>query len=210
MSDELVKYVNQLVDKIGVTADCRFAAAKRLDTHNRLSLATTTIVALVLVFISSLQLAGFKFGLVEARIVVGVFFLNVFVLVMSVVVAKSDFSARRDRLFECARRLKQLQETLRLALVVGSVDETGIKRAQMEYDQTLSSSENHKEIDYLSVQLSSPDKFPWKQESWMSKKRQIVRIALLDLAEEKPLYLAISGLTTIILFASIYFLKNPQ
>ncbi|MEZ9619936.1 MULTISPECIES: SLATT domain-containing protein [Vibrio] len=108
--------VQNLYRRTGITKESCFHAARRLDTHNTLSLWSLTTLAFSLIVISLItQLYADNHFIIEYErfLDFAITTLSVFAMVISVVVQKSDFSLRSDNFRRQAMEINELRISFR-------------------------------------------------------------------------------------------------
>ena len=138
---------NALRQMVYKTALSRFQASKRLQLHGSFSLLSISIFSIILILISILQVAGFKFVVSDLIVSVGQVFLSVLILCFSIAISLSDFGLKSSRHHACGMELNCLVTLLKnkWGIVVTDSEYEGWVS---KYSNILDKYENHLSIDF--------------------------------------------------------------
>lgn len=134
----------------------RFAAARRLQLHDKIAQWTVAMLSVLLILTSLVQaLNATNTAISPAALNVIQVSLAVFVLVFSLLIAKDELALKADRMHRCGLQLNQL---LRRMEPYREAPNSHPKYDEFAegYHQILSESDNHKTLDYIAYKLSKP------------------------------------------------------
>ncbi|EIC2299082.1 SLATT domain-containing protein [Vibrio cholerae] len=146
--------LENLYRRSGITKESCFHAARRLDSHNNLSLWALSILAFSLIVISLLlQIYSDNGFIVENKkfLDFSMTAMSILALLISVVVAKSNFSLKADNFRRQAMEINELRISFRH--LIDKDDENGNKEnlyneKSSEYSGILSRNLVHDQIDF--------------------------------------------------------------
>ncbi|MGR5465230.1 SLATT domain-containing protein [Photobacterium damselae] len=146
--------LENLYRRSGITKESCFHAARRLDTHNNLSLWALSILAFSLIVVSLLlQIYSDNWFIVHYKkfFDFSITAMSILALLISVVVAKSDFSLRADNFRRQAMEINELRISFRHLIdkdcEAGSKEDLYNKKSQV-YSKVLARNLVHDQIDY--------------------------------------------------------------
>lgn len=148
----------KLYGRVSKTAANRFNAERRLRRHDQASLWTISIFSLILILGSLLQALEFDLPISAKAVNLGQSFLAITILVISVILSKSNYLSRAERFHNCGLELMELALRLeRIEKADGTIQKYNAFAA--EYAEILKRYENHANIDFMFMKLQKPQHY---------------------------------------------------
>ncbi|HFQ4806089.1 TPA: SLATT domain-containing protein [Vibrio vulnificus] len=146
--------LENLYRRSGITKESCFHAVRRLDTHNNLSLWALSILAFSLIVISLLLqiYSGNSFVMENKKLLdFSITAMSILALLISVVVAKSNFSLKADNFRRQAMELNELRVSFRHLIEKADEDakkEELYNEKSAQYSSILARNLVHEQIDF--------------------------------------------------------------
>ncbi|MCF7456247.1 MULTISPECIES: SLATT domain-containing protein [Vibrio] len=133
------------------SAKCRFIASDRL---KRLAFSTsyaTTILSLVMILLSLLQVGGVSFKYSMELFTSVQIFLTICILVYSVINTQAKYAVRAEKLNDCGNKILQLQRSVEEKIC--NSEDFDLSKYRALYDEIEVDSENHAMSDFYFAKL---------------------------------------------------------
>jgi len=150
--------LQELYRKVEIVTRTRYETARRFETHQKLSQWIITGLSLVLILIPLLQALEFSLKHDEKFQNLVSIFLAVFVLAYSLLLANENYSARAERIHNCATKLSELSRDI-YPYLDSNYDYKLYQDFSKRYQVILEKYENHDPIDYEAFKLKTKN---WK------------------------------------------------
>jgi SMODS and SLOG-associating 2TM effector domain family 5 len=150
----------EILNKLWATKGARYKAARRLEYRAHLSNMTIAIFTLYLIILAFVPLyfidlshsvKNFCSFLSTAG--------SIGILVFSLIESGREFKVRAYKYHECARKITQVYEKMRVYAPNDVITEDALKDFSEQYQQILNSHENHENVDYSSFKLENHKHF---------------------------------------------------
>jgi hypothetical protein len=153
--------VRTLYTKMRKTAKARFNCAKRLSTHQTLSLWSLPLFSAGLIGMTLLSALHIRTNLSPPFYDLLQVMLALLVLIISLVLSGNKYSDRAERMHRCGLELNALCHEI-LPECVANRDNTEVyNRTLQKYGAILNAYENHADIDFDLVRLELSDEYPF-------------------------------------------------
>ncbi|PNG62354.1 hypothetical protein CRN61_15575 [Vibrio vulnificus] len=142
---------NKFNNTLKASAKCRFIASDRLKRLSFVTSHTTTVLSLVMVLLSLLQVGGVEFKYTMELFTAIQIFLTICILVYSVISTQAKYSVRAEKLNVCGNKILQLQRTLEEK--IRNNEDIELSKYRELYDEIEVDSENHAMSDFYFAKL---------------------------------------------------------
>lgn len=137
-----------LISKTWITKGTRFTADQRLRAKHRWSNLSLAILSLYLIALSSTEMLGvsiFDNNEFDRYIPMGVLFLSIFILIISMIENSKNHLLQAEKMHQCALEIQSIYHRLQLA-IQNKKDTYELRQSFLkEYDEVLLKYPNHEE-----------------------------------------------------------------
>lgn len=173
MDKEKSNKFDELYRLIDVTAKARYRASTRLKRHGMCSQWTLALLAVGLIVVSVIVLAGINVNFDKPYTDVMQIAFSLLILTYSLLLGMGNFDSRSEKLLRCGMELSRILRRVKpyKGKKGKDIDEEYEKLSNAYYD-CLEKYENHKDVDYWTSQLAIARRMGYpekkKEDSWSS------------------------------------------
>ncbi|MDQ8205791.1 SLATT domain-containing protein [Pelagicoccus sp. SDUM812003] len=147
-----------LYRKMKKTAMARFNSAERLRRHQTFTLWTLSLFSAGLIVLSAIPSFGIQVEANEETYTFLQFILSLFVLVISLLLASSNYAHKAEKTHRCALEINDLCHEI-LPKCKENLDDDLYHTTRFKYSNVLNSYDNHEDLDFDLVKIQLPEEY---------------------------------------------------
>lgn len=172
MTESIDHVYLSLKSRIAITRDARYAARKRLQRRNERAYYLISMLSLFVIVISVLPNVH-NFSQIGVQWLLLITIVNsVFIIVTTLIDVGEDYSLNAYQMQQSARKLDDIFNAIVLASEKQQADRKWLADKHEEYQRICNEvPADHKDIDYIAVQVSKPYLFEYQWRNLSDKER---------------------------------------